>query len=175
MLVWVPPDAPDEQYEMPRQTRTIAMKLRVPEGCCAISHQGQTVEIGEDCSIEVDDAVWSVFSAHGFRPWADGQPAPEVADMTREELVVAAMNASLLALQTTSAEEIRARLIASQGSVVAFGQASQQATSMVDADVESISTLNRQGLFAFLKAKGVSVSLPVTNEELRALARQSMG
>ncbi len=34
-----------------------------------------------------------------------------------------------------------------------------------------IERLNRPALFAYLKAKGIRVSLPVTNEELRAMAR----
>ncbi|MGH6857487.1 MAG: hypothetical protein ACRECP_07595, partial [Methylocella sp.] len=38
---------------------------------------------------------------------------------------------------------------------------------------QDISGLNRPALFAFLRAKGVSVSLPVTNEELRAAARRA--
>jgi hypothetical protein len=38
---------------------------------------------------------------------------------------------------------------------------------------QDISGLSRRALFAFLRAKGVSVSLPVTNEELRAAARRA--
>jgi hypothetical protein len=40
--------------------------------------------------------------------------------------------------------------------------------------VDDIDRLNRRGLFALLKARGVSVCLPVTNDELRALARRAM-
>jgi hypothetical protein len=38
-----------------------------------------------------------------------------------------------------------------------------------------IETLSRKELFAFLRAKGISISLPVTNNELRAAVRQSLG
>lgn len=41
--------------------------------------------------------------------------------------------------------------------------------------VEGISGLNRPALFAFLKSKGVSVSLPITNRELRVLAGRALG
>jgi hypothetical protein len=39
---------------------------------------------------------------------------------------------------------------------------------------DEIADLNRPALFAFLKAKGVSVSLPITNDELRGLARGTL-
>ena len=148
------------------------MKLRVPEGCGAISHLGRTLEIAEDNSIEVDDDEWAAFLAHGFRPWVDCREAPGAEEMTRAELIGAAMDSTLKALEAMGTEDIRARLLASEAaapveqSLVASG---------VDADAERIATLNRQGLFAFLRNKGVSVSLPVTNDALRALALQAIG
>lgn len=151
------------------------MKLRIPAGCGAVSHLGRSLEIADDNSIEVDDADWPVFSAHGFRPWAEAQDPLEVASMNREELIVAVMNATLRALQTIGTEEIRTRLMASEASVLPFEQTSDATVAAVDANVEAVSTLSRQGLFAFLKGRGVSVSIPVTNEELRAMARQAMG
>jgi hypothetical protein len=39
---------------------------------------------------------------------------------------------------------------------------------------DELTLLNRPGLFALLKAKGISVSLPITNEELRAMARDAL-
>ncbi len=39
---------------------------------------------------------------------------------------------------------------------------------------DEIDRLNRRGLFAFLKVKGIGVSLPVTNDELRVLARRAI-
>jgi hypothetical protein len=46
-------------------------------------------------------------------------------------------------------------------------------TETGDEQEQDISGLNRRALFAFLRAKDVSVSLPVTNEELRAAARRA--
>lgn len=148
------------------------MKLRVPEGCRAISHLGRALEIAEDNSIEVDDDEWAAFLAHGFRPWADCREAPHAEQMTREELIGAAMDATLKALQAMGTEDIRARLLAAEA---AAPVEQSLAAAVVDADAERVSTLNRQGLFAFLRNKGVSVSLPVTNDALRALARQAIG
>ncbi len=149
------------------------MKLRVPEGCEAISHSGRSLDIAEDNSIEVDDDEWSAFLAHGFRPWADLAEAPELERMTREELIVEAMDATLKALEATGTEEIRARLAACDAAAAPFEQPA--AAQPVDADAERIAMLNRQGLFGFLRNKGVSVSLPVTNAALRAMARRAVG
>lgn len=150
------------------------MKLRVPAGCGAVSHMGRTLEIAEDQSVEVDEAGWAILSAHGFRPWEETREPGDIAAMSREELIVGVMNATLRALETMGAEEIRSRLIACEASVLPFERTSDAVTAPVDSDIEAISTLSRQGLFAFLKTKGVSASLPITNEELRALARQAM-
>ncbi len=40
-------------------------------------------------------------------------------------------------------------------------------------DVPGIESLSRKELFALLRAKSVSVSLPITNSELRAAARRA--
>lgn len=42
-------------------------------------------------------------------------------------------------------------------------------------DHRAIESMNRLALFAFLKERRVAVSLPVTNDELRALARRARG
>ncbi len=149
------------------------MKLRIPEGCGAVSHLGRILDFGEDNSIEVDDSDCVALAAHGFRPWIETQEAPDIALMNREELILAAMNATLSALQAIDTEEIRARLVASEASIMPSEQNSGSMPGAIDADI--IPALNRQELFAFLRCKGVSVSLPVTNEELRALARQATG
>ena len=151
------------------------MKLRIPEGCGAVSHLGRSLDIAEDNSIDVDEADWAVLAAHGFRPWTEKRETPEIGQMTREELIVAAMNATLNALQAIATEEIRTRLVASEASSLPFEQTPDSAMVAIEGNVETISALNRQQLFAFLRSKGVSVSLPVTNEELRAFARQATG
>ena len=38
---------------------------------------------------------------------------------------------------------------------------------------EDLATMSRNELFAFLKAKGVAVSLPITNDQLRAIAKDT--
>ncbi len=39
---------------------------------------------------------------------------------------------------------------------------------------DEIAELNRSGLFALLRSKGVSVALPITNNALRAAARKAL-
>lgn len=152
------------------------MKLRVPDGCDAVSHQGQLLEVAEDGSIDVDDDDWVILSSHGFRPWSEEHAALEIAAMTREGLVMRVMNATLKTLQGLGTEDIRARLLAAEDSV-GPSEIESVVTSKTPSDIdgEAISAFNRYELFAFLRAKGVSVSLPITNDELRAVARRALG
>ena len=132
------------------------MKLRVPEGCRAASHAGRAIEIAEDGSVEMEDDARNVFILHGFIPW-DGEETPNLAPMTRDELVTEAMKMTMKTVEAISTEDIRTRL------------------AVADIEIEDISALSRRELFAFLRAKGVSLSLPVTNEALRAAARHALG
>ncbi|WOJ88050.1 hypothetical protein RZS28_09285 [Methylocapsa polymorpha] len=151
------------------------MKLRVPNGCGAVSHNGKLLEIAEDGSIHVDDDDWVFLSSHGFRPWKDEHAGLEIAAMTREGLVMRVMSTNLKTLQGIGTEDMRARLPAADdgaGPSEVEKVTTSQASSNIDG--KAISAFNRHELFAFLRAKGVSVSLPITNDELRAMARRSL-
>ncbi|MGO8845402.1 MAG: hypothetical protein ACLQFI_08745 [Methylocella sp.] len=151
------------------------MKLRVPEGCHAVSHAARAIEIAEDGSVEVEDEARNVLISHGFIPWEGGQETPNLAPMTRDQLVSRAMNMTMKTIEAISTDDIRARLVVAEASMPPDGHedASNNITILA-LGVEDISSLNRRELFSFLKAKGVSVSLPVTNEELRAAARHAL-
>ena len=45
------------------------MKLRAPEGCTGISHDGRQFKVAGDGSLEVEDGLADVLAAHGFQPW----------------------------------------------------------------------------------------------------------
>jgi len=150
------------------------MKLRVPEGCYAVSHAGQPIEIADDGSVEVEDSAQKVLVSHGFLPW-DEYETPRLAAMTREQLVTQAMNMTMKAIETISDEDVRTRLAAVEASMLPDERKIvNSGISITDIRIEDIPVLRRRELFAFLKAKGVSVSLPVTNEELRATARHTL-
>ncbi len=63
----------------------------------------------------------------------------------------------------------------SQGTDAAERRHPSAEPSIPDTGTDGIDALSRKELFAFLRAKGVSVSLPITNNELRAAVRQSLG
>ena len=152
------------------------MKLRVPKGCHAVSHAGQHLEIAADGSVDVGDAAHKVLCSHGFIPWEDGLETPSLAAMTREQLVSQAMNMTMKTIETISDENIRARLDAAEASMLPEEQEDASAhIAISDIGIEDIPVLKRRELFAFLRARGVSVSLPVTNKELRAAARHRLG
>jgi hypothetical protein len=64
-------------------------------------------------------------------------------------------------------DEPTAAALASHGFVSWEGDG-PAAAARESLDVDAIARMNRPALFAWLKAAGVSVSLPVTNEALRA-------
>ena len=152
------------------------MKLRVPEGCHAVSHAARAIEIAEEGSVEVEDEARNVLISHGFIPWEDGQETPNLAPMTRDQLVTQAMNMTIKTIEAISTEDIRARLVVAEASMPPDGhEDASNSITISDIGIEDILVMNRRELFSFLKTKGVSVSLPVTNEELRAAARHSLG
>jgi hypothetical protein len=157
------------------------MKLRVPEGCLAVSHAGQSIKLAEDGSVEVEDGTEKVLILHGFTLWEDQRETPSLAAMTREQLVTQVMSITRKAVETISTEDIRKRLVVAEASIPAPSVEEDEpenagaSITISDIGVEDISVLSRKRLFAYLRAKGVSVSLPVTTEALRAAARHALG
>jgi hypothetical protein len=126
--------------------------------------------------VEVEDVARNVLISHGFIPWEDRQKTSDLAAMSHEQLVTYAMNVTMKTIETISDEDIRARLAVTESSMPPDERDDAGASIAISGNgIEDISVLNRRELFAFLRAKGVSVSLPVTNEELRATARHSLG
>lgn len=136
------------------------MKLRVPNSCCAISHMGESLLIGEDGSIDMSEDDWPLLAPHGLRPWRED-------GTTHNTMVASRENATptLKALLSKGAEDPVS---------IVVSEIAAPPTADPNAVVDVISTLNRQELFAFLRSKKISVSLPITNDELRALARRSI-
>jgi len=150
------------------------MKLRVPEGCGAVSHQGRLLEINEDGSIDVDEEASMSLAAFGFTPWS-AEPSTDIPAKTDDERVKRAIHASLKTMRSIDAEDVcDGRRMAKAAMRADEDEASPSAIATAAAGVQMISALSRQGLFAFLRASGVSVSLPITNDELRAAARRAL-
>lgn len=152
------------------------MKLRVPAGCDAVSHRGRLLRIGADRSIEVDDADWVDLLTHGFSPWSALPTAADLSPQSPEDSVDQVMNATLKKLQRNCAEPVCAKPL-SPDEPLLDSEAKIAARSMASSNPEigTVSKLKRCELFALLRSKGVSVSLPVTNNTLRALARHALG
>jgi hypothetical protein len=145
------------------------VKLRAPDGVSSIVHDGVEVPIGHDRSVEVDDYSAEVFMVHGFRPWNGGKNAVPIDGVPQSHKVVHLLARPRCPLDDLPVEGLQASLPATvPDSVIAPDDAETGGEHEQD-----ISGLNRPALFAFLRAKGISVSLPVTNEELRAAARRA--
>jgi hypothetical protein len=135
-------------------------------------YTGRVIEIAKDGSVEVEDTFQVVFFTHGFKPWESPESAPFPMGMRCGEFAAQAMD---IAVETMPVIDPNCTIVApveapmpANGSVDTGASAS---TSNVGAD--DISALSRRALFAFLREKGISVSLPISNEELRAVARRS--
>ncbi|MGQ0446168.1 MAG: hypothetical protein ACT4O2_13840 [Beijerinckiaceae bacterium] len=147
------------------------VKLRAPDGISSIVHDGNEIEIADDRSVEVDDFSGGEFEAHGFRPWNDCRSAMPVDAMPRSQTILDILKGTRSTLEAPPAEEFQAGAPAAvPDCMVPRGGTETGGAHEQDQD---ISSLNRPALFAFLRAKGVSVSLPVTNAELRAAARRA--
>lgn len=114
-------------------------------------HEGQAIEIMEDGSIDVTDGVIPVLVSHGFKLWGSDSEGPGSAEAFGEEI-----------LSSAAIKELGKK-------AQADGNMKEEALALA-ADATNVSAWSRKELFAFLKANGVSVSLPITNARLRALA-----
>jgi hypothetical protein len=145
------------------------VKLRAPDGISSIVHDGVEVPIADDRSVEVDDHSAEVFKVHGLRPWNGGKTAVPIDAVPHSHMVLHLLERPERPLDVLPAEGLEASLPATApGSVIP-----QDDTETGGEQEQDIAGLNRPALFAFLRARGVSVSLPVTNEELRAAARRA--
>jgi hypothetical protein len=152
-----------------RQGSLQMVKLRAPDCISAIVHDGVEVPVGDDRFVEVDDLSADVFKVHGFRPWNDCKSAVPIDAVPHSQMVLHLLERPRRPLDDLPAESLQANLPATApGTVIPPDDRETGGGHEQD-----ISGLNRPALFAFLRAKGISVSLPVTNEELRAAARRA--
>lgn len=148
------------------------MKLRAPEGCCAASHAGRAIEISAEGSAEVEDDLGAVLLVHGFTHWEITESRPASAAI-RGQLIAPA-----IALPVKTAPFGRPKAIFAKPALAEEAASDERSGSVAETMVsglDEISTLSRRELFALLREQGVSVSLPITNEELRAAARRAVG
>ncbi len=106
---------------------------------------------------------------HGFRPWNGGKNVVPIDAVIHSHKVLHLLERPRRPLGVPPAEGLQASLPATTPGTVT----PPDGTETGGEHEQDISGLNRPALFAFLRAKGISVSLPVTNEDLRAAARRA--
>ncbi len=145
------------------------VKLRAPDGILSIVHDGVDVPIGDDRSVDADENTAEVFKVHGFRPWGRGENAVAIDAVPHSHMFLDLLKRPRRPFDVLPAEILQASLpIPAQVAVIP-----PDAAETGGEHEQNISGLNRRALFAFLRAKGVPVALPITNEELRAAARRA--
>ena len=73
------------------------MKLRAPEGCASICHDGRIFIVEADGSIEVKKEMVAPLAAHGFVPWSADARLPDESKGTEEVDIEALDRAGLFA------------------------------------------------------------------------------
>lgn len=148
------------------------MKLRVPDGCCGASLAGNALEISEVASVEVEEGIAAALLSHGFTRFDGGPKSANLPAMDSDEAASHGLNnAGKAGRERNPGKSPTARAEVPPPTVT--NPASGSITPSPIAGTGDISSLNRRGLFALLRAKRVPVSLPITNDELRALARRA--
>lgn len=145
------------------------VKLRAPDGVSSIVHDGIEVPVGDDRSVEVDELSAEVFKVHGFRPWNGGKNVVTIDAVPHPHMDLGLLQRLRRPVDVVPGEGLQARLPATDPATVI----PPDATETGGDNEQDISSLSRRELFAFLRAKGIPVSLPVTNDELRAAARRA--
>lgn len=133
-------------------------KLRAPEGVTSINHGGITLKVGPDGSL---DGPHDALAPHGFTLW--DAPNRDFDGLSRAEIVAH--------LQTLSTPDLASLL--AEASAKTRKNAEKEADVSGNPTPEQIDAMSRNDMFAYLKQRGVAVSLPVTNEELREIARKT--
>lgn len=153
------------------------MKMKAPDGMSSISLGGMSLVIADDRSVEVPDGAQDQLRSHGFRPWHEVASKKDIAAMSHAEMVVLVLGRTKETLEQMSEDDLRARLLATSPKTVILPDEAEAAGVRVDPTTvseEDIDGMNRIELFAFLKAKGVAVTPPIKNEELRQYARMAV-
>lgn len=147
------------------------MKMRLPEGK-TLGSPFDTIEVAPDGTFDVNDADAAVLRSHGI-PYASEVEETRIEAMTHGQLMALVLKRTADTLEKMPTEELRNRLLSTEQNTVILPDETEGFGANVDAAKvthEDIEGMSRNDLFAFLKAKGVSVSLPIKNEELRQYA-----
>ena len=126
------------------------MKLRAPPNASGpLAHNGMTFEVSDQGCLDVPDESIGALLAHGCRPWPQ-------AESNASDSCSQSGTHSLQTSETPASNEAEPQT--PQGDLATIG-------------ANEIEAMNRPALFAFLRARAIVVSLPITNNDLRALAR----
>lgn len=147
------------------------MKLRIPPNCLEIAHQGRTIAIGEDGSLEAPEELLSDLMSHGATPWDAAEAKPKPVTKRRVSLFAQAVQRHRKACEVSTEDVGMIEAPISQDDL----SNSSPKLAPLDVQVVKPEALNRRALFAFLREHGIPVSLPITNEELRALVHRALG
>ena len=147
-------------------------KLRAPTGMSSFSHEGRSVEIAKDGSLQVPTRDVAAFKQHGFIDWSD-EPGSggDIETMTREQLVEAMIFHSRENITAASDEDLRKGIRMARGEhddlQVKTGTGSDVVPPVVLTEAD-VSGMSRKDMFAFLQERGVAIGPATKDDGLRA-------
>ena len=122
------------------------MKMKAMPGAAFTPHDGEAIVADESGVAEIPDHHVEVSKSHGFEEWVEPPEMP-----VRIERVEVPVEVEKI-VEVEKPEDPNA-----------------PAANVVD----EFEMLNRNGLFAWLKARDIKAPLPQTNESLKALCREA--
>lgn len=154
------------------------MRFKFKNGNKQCSIEGQTFVADAHGIIEIPSAL----DARASLDWAgeivpahhvDTDKPVAIDDMTHDMLVQALVEATKRRLASASLEELRALAASAAGYPTLVRPADAPAEAQKEAEDDEFAEMNRADLFAWLAEHNVSAKPAMTNEALRALAREA--
>ena len=150
-------------------------KLRAPEGFGALSIEGRGVEVAGDGSLHADHRDIATLRAHGFTDWHDHPGAGgDIETMTHAQLADAAANRTREEALKMDPERLREALRGApveddhEPSAADLAEADARLKANPPPTEESVATMTRPEMFAFLKVRNVGIGPATRTEGLRA-------
>ena len=154
-------------------------KLRAPESFASLSLEGRAVEVAKDGSLHADHRDIATLRAHGFTDWHDHPGAGgDIETMTKPQLVDAVLTLTRVEAEKRSEDDLRSALRQARGGPVEPDDLPPSEADLAAADAklkaspavteESVATMTRLEMLAFLRARNVGIGPNTKEPGLRA-------
>jgi hypothetical protein len=153
------------------------VKMLPAAGITDMFHPEITVVFNKDGSVDIPEKYVEEFRSHGFSIWGGNGAEIPIEAMTHQQRKVYVIDRTRRTLETISEEELLKWLKDGGQGMPSLPDEREAPGVQIDRDnvsAEDIDNMNRVELFAYLKAAGVAVAIPITNDQLRDIAMKTL-